>query len=315
MIKHSKEDEVVRAIVLGGCGFIGTHIVDSLLAEGHTVAVFGRSMEHYRSKLPNVDYITGDFLDKMALTSALSGVDVIFHLINTTVPGTANGDPISDVSDNLIGTLNLIDVMNSLRIRRIVYLSSGGTVYGHTPPHPISENYPLNPINSYGIVKATVERYLEMYRSSHGLQPLSIRAANPFGPRQSQSGIQGVVATFMRRIYYGQPIDVWGDGRVVRDYFFVNDLASLCVNAASGNLCGAINAGSGQGKSLLDLIDALSEVTGQRSKINFKPGRKIDVPYSVLDIRRAEVELNWQPRTDFHCGLKKTWEWVQENAK
>lgn len=301
----------MRAAVLGGCGFIGSHVVDALKAAGHIVTVFDRTQERYRAPVSGVEYIYGDFADKMTLAEVLSGKDVVFHLVSTTFPGTANLDPKADVSGNLIGTLNLIEVMNTLGIQRLVYLSSGGTVYGPAPGHPIPEDYPLNPINSYGIVKVTIERYLEMYRTTHGLQPIAIRAANPFGPRQGHAGVQGVIATFMRRVHQGQPIEIWGDGHVVRDYLHVSDLAALCVVAAESDLCGAVNAGSGQGRSLLELVDALSKVSQLPINTSFKPGRKVDVAYSVLDIKKAWEMLGWQPTTDFQAGLQSTWDWLQ----
>lgn len=304
----------MRVAVLGGNGFIGSHVVDALRTTGHEVTVFDRAMERYRDPLPGVVYMLGDFSDKMALAEALNGKDVVYHLVSTTFPGTANLDPKADVTGNLIGTLSLIETMTSLGIRRLVYLSSGGTVYGSAPGHPIPEDFPLNPINSYGIVKVSIERYLHMFRLCHGLQPIAIRAANPFGPRQGHTGVQGVISTFMRNLRDGQPIEVWGDGRVVRDYLHVADLASLCVTAANSNFCGAINAGSGQGRSLLDLIDAISDVSGQPISPDFKPGRKVDVPYSVLDITRAGEVLGWKPMTDFRDGLRETWEWVRQDG-
>lgn len=303
----------MRAVVLGGNGFIGSHVVDALRADGHDVTVFDRAMERYRDPLPGVDYMLGDFSDKMTMAEALNGKDVVFHLVSTTFPGTANLDPKADVTGNLIGTLSLIETMTSLGIQRLVYLSSGGTVYGPAPGHPIPEDYPLSPINSYGIVKVAIERYLEMYRATHGLQPVAIRAANPYGPRQGHTGVQGVVATFMRNVRDGKPIEIWGNGKVVRDYLHVADLAALCVTAGLSDFCGALNAGSGQGHSLLDLIEALSEVSGQTIAPNFKPGRRIDVPYSVLDITRAREVLGWIPATEFRAGLRETWEWVRQS--
>lgn len=304
----------MRVAVLGGNGFIGSHVVDALRNTDHEVTVFDRTMERYRDPLPGVDYMLGDFSDKMALAEALNGKDVVYHLISTTFPGTANLDPKADVASNLIGTLSLIETMNYLGIKRLVYLSSGGTVYGTAPSHPIPEDFPLNPINSYGIVKVSIERYLEMFRICHGLQPVAIRAANPFGPRQGHVGVQGVVATFMHNLRDGKPIEIWGDGRVIRDYLHVADLAALCVTAANSDFCGAVNAGSGQGRSLLDLIEAISDVSGHRIAPNFKSGRKIDVPYSVLDITRAGKILGWKPASEFRDVLSETWEWVRQSG-
>lgn len=304
---------VMHAVVLGGCGFIGSHVVDALVAAGHRVTVLDRAMERYRGPVPGVEYVSGDFSDKMLLVELLSGKDAVFHLVSTTFPGTANLDPKADVTCNLVSTLSLLETMTALGVSRLVYLSSGGTVYGPGPGHPIPEDYPLSPINSYGIVKVAIERYLEMYRATHGLQPVAIRAANPYGPRQGHNGVQGVIATFMRNVRDGQPIEIWGDGKVVRDYLHVADLAALCVTAGKSDFCGALNAGSGQGHSLMELIEALSDVTGQQIAPNFKPGRKIDVPYSVLDITRAREVLGWTPATEFRAGLRETWEWVRQS--
>lgn len=301
---------VMKAAVLGGCGFIGSHVVDALRASGHSVTVFDRSNERYRSQLSGVDYVLGDFTDKMALAEALTGKDTVFHLISTTFPGTANLDPKADVTGNLLGTLNLLETMSSMGIRRIVYLSSGGTVYGPAPGHPIPETHPLNPINSYGIVKVAIEHYLDMYMRTKGLQPIAIRAANPYGPRQGHTGVQGVIATFMRRVHDGQPIEIWGDGTVIRDYLHVSDLAELCITAAESSVCGAVNAGSGYGHSLLEVIDVLAEVSGHTIVKNFRPGRNIDVPYSVLDIERAQTVLGWQPKTPLVEGIHETWKWM-----
>lgn len=304
----------MRAVVLGGNGFIGSHLVDALQKDGYDVTVFDRGMERYRDPLPGVDYMLGDFSDKMTVANALNGKDVVFHLVSTTFPGTANHDPKADVTGNLIGTLSLIETMTSLGIQRLVYLSSGGTVYGPTPGHPTPEDYPLSPINSYGIVKVAIERYLEMYRATQGLQPVAIRGANPYGPRQGHKGVQGVITTFMRNVRDGQPIEIWGDGKVVRDYLHVADLAALCVTAGKSDFCGALNAGSGQGHSLIELIEVMSDVTGQQIAPNFKPGRQIDVPYSVLDISRAREVLGWAPATEIREGLRETWEWVRKSG-
>ncbi len=157
----------MKVLVIGGSGFIGSHVVDALLKAGHDVRVFGRHPEHFRPALPNVDYRLGDFRDRMALAEALSGIEAVFHLVSTTFPGTANLDPKTDVRDNLISTLELIETMLSLHITRLLFVSSGGTVYGVPEQVPIPETHSLRPINSYGIVKVAIEQYLDMY-PAHG---------------------------------------------------------------------------------------------------------------------------------------------------
>jgi UDP-glucose 4-epimerase len=301
----------MKVLVVGGCGFIGSHAVDQLLIHGHSVRVFDRQPERFRAPLPRVDYCYADFADRMALVEALSGMDAVYHLLSTTVPGTADLDPKTDVQDNLIGTINLLDSMQRLGLSRILFLSSGGTVYGVPDTIPIPETHALRPINSYGIVKATIEHYLEMYRRTRGLSPIIVRASNPFGPRQAHSGVQGVISTFLRRIQAGQPLEIWGDGTVVRDYLEVGDLAELCVIAGTSDKEGAYNAGSEQGLSISEIVDAIRKVTDSGFRVVYKPGRAIDVQCSVLDCSRAKKDFGWECKTDFVSGLRRTWDWLR----
>lgn len=300
----------MKALVLGGCGFIGSHVVDVLVARGYSVTVFDRSPERFRPPIRDVTYLFGDFTDRMALFEGMTGIDVIYHLVSTTFPGTANFDPQADVTGNLIGTLGVISAMLSLGIKRIVFLSSGGTVYGRPEMEPIPETHPLRPINSHGIVKVAIEHYLELYRAVHGLSPVAIRAANPIGPRQSHTGVQGVVSTFLRRVRDRRPIEIWGDGSVVRDYLYVADLAELCVLAGESQVTGALNAGSSVGRSLTDIVNAIAETTGTALQPVYLPGRVVDVSRSILDVTRARNTLGWSATTDFPDALAKTWQWL-----
>ena len=301
----------MKVLVIGGSGFIGSHVVDGLLAHGHSVRVYDRQPERFRTPLTGVDYRFGEFADRMALIEALSGIEAVYHLLSTTVPGTADLDPATDVRDNLVGTINLLDSMQRLGLSRILFLSSGGTVYGIPDTIPIPETHALRPINSYGIVKATIEYYLEMYRRTRGLSPIVIRASNPFGPRQAHSGVQGVISTFLRRILAGQALEIWGDGAVVRDYLEVGDLAELCVRAGTSDKEGAYNAGSGHGMSVNEVVEAVRNVTGADFNIIYKPGRPVDVPRSVLDCSRAKNDFGWECETGFSSGLSNTWKWVK----
>jgi UDP-glucose 4-epimerase len=301
----------MKVLVIGGSGFIGSHVVDRLLAHGHSVRVFDRRPERFRAPLTGVDYRFGEFADEMTLVEALSGIDVVYHLVSTTVPGTADLDPKIDVRDNLIGTINLLESMQRLGLSRILFLSSGGTVYGIPEVVPIPETHALRPINSYGIVKAAIEHYLEMYRRTRGFSPVIVRASNPFGPRQAHSGVQGVVSTFLRRILVGEPIEIWGDGTVVRDYLEVSDLAELCVRAGTSDREGAYNAGSGHGLSVNEVVEAVRKVMVSDFKVVHKPGRPIDVPRSVLDCSRAKNDFGWECKIGFDSALRSTWDWLK----
>lgn len=299
----------MQVLVVGGNGFIGSHVVDALLEAGHEVRVLGRHPERFRAPLVSVDYRQGDFRDRMALAEALVGIDAVFHLVSTTFPGTANLDPKTDVNGNLIGTLELIETMLGMGIHRLLFMSSGGTVYGIPELVPIPEEHPLRPINSYGIVKVAIEQFIDMFRRTRGLSPIIIRASNPYGPRQGHSGVQGVISTFLDNIGSGRQIEIWGDGSVIRDYIDVRDLADLCVQAGTGQQEGVYNAGSGVGVSLNELIDMMKDVIGVEIEPRYRPGRLIDVPVSVLDCAKAGADFNWQAKRDLKEGIKDVWDW------
>lgn len=305
----------MKILVLGGCGFIGSHVVDHLLAAGHRVRVFDRQRERFRAPLRDVDYRVGNFGDRMAVIDALSGVSAVVHLVSTTFPGTADLDPKTDVQDNLVGTIVLLDCMVSLGISRILFLSSGGTVYGIPDTVPIPETHALRPINSYGIVKAAIESYLEMYRRTRELSPIIIRASNPYGPRQGHRGVQGVVTTFLSRLLAQDDIEIWGDGSVVRDYLHVADLARLCAQAVDSENVGTYNAGSGLGSTINDIVDVLRQTTGKTIDPIYKPGRPLDVPRSILDISRARADFSWVPSTELAAGIAETWAWMCANER
>ncbi|MDQ6966545.1 MAG: NAD-dependent epimerase/dehydratase family protein, partial [Mariprofundaceae bacterium] len=207
----------MKALVLGGCGFIGSHLVDALLKAGYQVRVLDRSREKFREPLSGVEYRFAELSDDAALDAAIQNMDIIFHTVSTSLPETSNRDPQADIRGNLISMLHVLDHMRKHHVQRIVYLSSGGTVYGNTDVVPTPETQPLNPVCSYGIVKLAIEKYLFMYQQLYGLQPVVIRPANPYGPRQNPEGIQGAISTFTARIMRHQPVQIWGDGSIIRD--------------------------------------------------------------------------------------------------
>lgn len=301
----------MRVLVIGGCGFIGSHIVDQLLNAGYSVRVFDRYPEKFRAPLQGVEYVFGDIRDPMAIIEAMTNVGMVMHLVSTTFPGTADLDPQADVRDNILPTLNLLETMVKFGVTRLLYLSSGGTVYGIPDQVPTPETHPLRPINSYGIVKTAIEHYLELYRRTRGISPIIIRPSNPYGPRQGHTGVQGVVATFLSRILHKEPIEIWGDGSVVRDYLYVEDLARLCVMAAASDKTVTCNGGSGRGTALSEIVARLQEVTGVALDPVYRPGRAVDVPHSILDISLSRKEFDWKPEVDLAQGLTRTWDWLR----
>jgi len=297
----------MRAMVLGGTGFIGSHLVDRLLAEGHQVRVLSRSPERFRAPVPGVDYRQASLADIPALVEACAGIDVVYHLISTTVPATSNRDPIFDIDSNLVGLVRLLQVIRESGVRRLVYLSSGGTVYGPPEILPIPECHPLRPICSYGIVKVAAENYLQMFHALYGLDYVVVRAANPYGERQGHFGVQGIIGTFLNQIRRGEELEVWGDGTLVRDFIHVGDLARLGVLAGTSERVGIYNGGSGRGYSIREVLGVIEQAVGRKLVVDWRPGRSFDVPKVVLDSSKAVADFSWRPEIELAEGIGRTW--------
>lgn len=300
-----------HCLVFGGNGFIGSHLVEALCRAGHGVRVVDIGAPRSDCSWSGVDYRVGSMADPAFVRECLEGIDIVYHLVSTTVPSTSNRDPIADVNGNLVSTLVLLEAMVESGVGRIVFFSSGGTVYGNPATVPVAEDHPLTPISSYGVVKVAIERYLLMYQANGKLSPLILRPGNPYGPRQSTSGVQGVIASFLARVRAGDVLEVWGDGHVVRDYIYISDLVTLAVGGGVGDYCGIINAGSGKGASIRDVIASIAHVTGREPRVDYRIGRGYDVRELVLDISRARQALDWQPQVPLEEGIAATWDWLR----
>lgn len=302
----------MNVLVLGGNGFIGSHIVDQLLQAGHSVRVYDRSPEKFRDPLPDVDYRLGDFGDTFFVAEALEGIDVVYHLISTTTPATSNLDPVTDINSNLIGTISLLNNMCEAEVKKIIFLSSGGTVYGNPERIPIDENEQLKPICSYGVVKVAIEKYLHMYEQLYGLKHVIIRAANPYGPRQGHGGVQGLIGTLLKKAIHDKELSIWGDGSIIRDYIYITDLAKLCICAIEESSAGIFNAGSGEGKSVNDILALINTILGKDARVRYISGRAFDVRQIALDIGRASQQFDWQPKIDLKSGISLYYEWMRK---
>lgn len=303
----------MKILVLGGGGFIGYHLVEDLVAAGHDVTVMGRSRLSARPMPADVQYVSGELADSKLMRKLLQDVDAVAHLVSGTVPSTGDKDPGRDVELNLLGTLSLLEDMAACNVTRILYLSSGGTVYGKPQEVPIPEGHILDPICSYGVVKVAIESYLKLYEIKAGLRPVVIRASNPYGPYQGNLGVQGIIGTYLALALKHHPIEIWGDGSTIRDYIHVKDLSSLCVAALVSDKVGVYNGGSGTGTSVLHIAEVVQEITGNPIPIVYKPHRSLDVPVSVLDIERAKMDFNWQPKIGLREGIAGVWSWLKEN--
>jgi UDP-glucose 4-epimerase len=300
-------------LVLGGAGFLGSHLVEALLQQQCNVRLFDRIRGW--TGVPgdaNLEYCEGDFGNRGDVAAALRGCQTVFHLLGTTLPKGSNDDPVHDLESNLLTTVQLLELARHADVKKIVFASSGGTVYGVPTVVPIPEDHVTQPLCSYGIHKLAIEQYLRLYQSLYGIDYCVLRLANPFGERQRPDASQGAVAVFLDRALRGEEIVVWGDGSTVRDYVYVGDVATaFCRAARYSGEHKVFNIGSGHGLSVNELISSIETFLGRKISRRYLPGRPFDVPVNVLDVSRAAVHLGWYPQNSFCDGLRRTVAWLQ----
>lgn len=300
----------MKCLVLGGGGFLGSHVSDALLEAGYSVRIFEKervSKESVRHLLADVEWVEGDFANESHLREVVKGVDVIIHSVCTTLPKTSNENTVYDISTNLVPTLHLLDAAKKEGVGKVIFFSSGGTIYGIPQRIPIPEDHPNDPVVSYGIQKLAIEKYLNLYHHLYGLDYGVMRISNPYGERQRPIATQGAVAVFLHKALNKEEIEIWGDGSVKRDYLHVSDVARAVLKLLSHKGEHRLfNIGSGKGLSLLELIESIEKVTGASVKVRFTPARPFDVPVNVLDITRAARELSWSPEVELQEGLRRT---------
>ena len=308
----------MKCVVMGGGGFIGSHLSEVLLARGHEVTVFDRPEARFMNDLERAgaSLSTGDFLRPDDINKAISNCDVIYHLVSATVPQTSNENPAYDIEVNVLGTLRLLDAARNAQVKKIVFSSSGGTVYGIPKELPIKESHSTEPTSSYGISKLTTEKYLHLYSILYGLNYCILRISNAYGERQPVTGSQGVIGAFMDKALRDAEITVWGDGSVIRDYVYIGDIVNAFVKA--GTYEGdqkVFNIGADQGHSLNDIIGIIEQVVGHPLKTKYLPGRAFDVPVNILDISRAKLYLDWRPTVGILEGISRAYEWMVLDQK
>ncbi|HEX8303055.1 NAD-dependent epimerase/dehydratase family protein [Sphingomonas sp.] len=294
----------MRILLIGGSGFIGSRFASAAAAAGHEVTIVSRSP---RPQATPYGWIAGGIDALLADPNLIARADMLCQFASTTFPATSSLDPVADVTENLIPNIQLLEAMRGMGASRILYLSSGGAVYGRPERNPIPEMHTQRPISSYGIVKGAVERYLGMHAELHGLQTTIIRPANPYGPGQSAARQQGVIAALLAAARDDREAVIYGDGSIIRDFIYLDDLCGLLLTALESGATGVFNAGSGQGASLNEVIDTVESVTGRKIRRKTLPVREFDPPAIVLDIGRARDQLGWSPSVPLKEGIARTW--------
>lgn len=308
----------MNILVTGGAGFIGSNLVDLLRSEGHQVLVLDDLSSGRRENLsPDVPFYEMPAGDPRVLeVLERHAVEVVCHHAAQIDVRKSVTDPVHDASINIIQGLGLLENCRRAGVRKIVYASTGGAIYGEPGPErlPATEEAPIKPISAYGVSKHTFEHYLELYRFLHGLDFTALRYANVYGPRQDPLGEAGVVAIFLSRLLAGQAPTIFGDGRQTRDYVFVEDVCRanlLALETGGGEI---LNIGTGLETSVLDLLSVLTEVLGVTCEPELTVARPGEVFRIALDASRAHRVLGWQPRTSLHEGLARTAAFFRESV-
>jgi UDP-glucose 4-epimerase len=300
--------------VIGGSGFIGRNVVEQLLAGGREVRVVGRRQQPFAGLDSRVTYLSGDYGDKAFVESALADVDEIIDLAYSTVPKSSFEDPIHDIMTNLPQAVNLLQVLAAKgNVRKLVIVSSGGTIYGPAQCVPIPEDHQTNPISPYGITKLAVEKYALMYHRLFNVPTTVVRPSNAYGEGQLPNRGQGFIATAIAAILKGEAVTVFGGDEIVRDYVHVKDVAEgiiAVLERGRPGLC--YNVGSGIGLStneVLSFITVLARQLGKTVVVEPKPMRAFDVPTNILDCSLIQSETGWRTRIGFADGLERVWRW------
>ena len=300
-----------RHLVLGGSGFIGRHVALRLAQRGQNVTIADRQPPPPFA--PNavesgISFVPTD-LRSANWDALLNNCDVVHHYVWTTTPQTAGAAPLADLSDNVGATVSLLEALRRHGGKRLVFASSGGTVYGRLKTVPVCEDHVLEPISAYGASKVAAETYIGYYCRQFGLDARIARLSNPFGAGQNPNGSLGAAVAFLFRAMNGEAISIWGDGKVVRDYIHIADAAEALAQLAMAKIdseppC-VFNIGSGAGRSLNEIVEIVRGLVKREVRVDYLEGRPFDVPVSVLNIERAKVALDWQPRLDLEAGLAR----------
>ena len=306
----ASELENKKVLLIGGGGFIGTNLTEHLINNGADVCSVSRSfLSAY--KAPTLKQLTIDFTDEYLMRSHCEWADCVIYLAGNGGPVGSHNHIINGVSEGVVDTLGFIEQCAKSSVGQFIFISSGGTVYGDADTVPTPETAQLKPKSPYAINKVVIEHYLKLFDEIYAMSCVTLRVSNPYGPYQTGKKNQGVIGRFMDLSRKGEPIPVWGDGSVIRDFLYVDDLceAIIKVTSYSGD-CKIINVGSGYGLSLNEVIDVMRS-QGLRVEIERKPSVSA-VKSSVLDITLAKQELNWQPSKKLHDGIKYLAAWLDE---
>jgi UDP-glucose 4-epimerase len=299
-----------KYLILGGTGFVGSNLSRALVSRGlhpRMLVRQGRPLDKPLPLVDKVDLMYGDYLDETAMRQAVEGVDIIFHLISTPHPNFMAEGATHDIQTNLQPMVRMLKICSASGVRKVVYLSSGGTVYGEADAIPIVEDHPTNPISSYGQTQLAIECYLKYISRTTPLEVNILRASNAYGPFQNPMGAQGIVAVAMGCALYNRKLTIYGKGEAVRDYIFISDVTDLMMMAADTPGSSIVNVSTGIGTSVMDLLREIEAVMGRSLEKEYAPARPGDVRVNVLANELAHRVYGWSPQVKLRDGLDRTW--------
>ncbi|SMQ70724.1 UDP-glucose 4-epimerase [Plantibacter sp. VKM Ac-1784] len=301
---------MAKTLVIGANGFIGSHLVEALQRAGHEVSAFDRfSGAAPTFRTDGIRLIRGEFLSRADLDEAVSGQDYVLHLLSTTSPATAESDPTLDIRTNIAQSVELLESASSAGVKRFYFASTGGAIYGPQGRDRYAEGDRAMPISPYGIGKLAIEHYLHYFRTRHGLASTALRISNPYGTRQHPGRRQGLIPIALRNIAEGRPVVRFGDGSMVRDYIFVEDLVRMIVAFVGRETeFDLYNLGSGFGLSVTDILDELRLVTGVDFDIEERATPPTFIDKVILDTNRWAQEFGPIELTTLGDGIRRTYE-------
>ena len=308
----------MKILLLGAAGFIGTNLTIELAKKTEDeITLVDRSKAFFKPvvsmDLKNVHILEADLTVDMDFDSILKDQEVVYHLVSTTVPTTYNQHISQELVSNVIFSANLFEACIRCDVKKVVFVSSGGTVYGKEVDCPLKEKTATNPISSYGVQKITIEKLLYLYRYMYGLDYRIIRLANPYGPYQRPNGVLGAVTTFTYKALKGDEITVYGDGSVVRDFIYIDDAIRAIMKIVNGeNKHRTFNLGCGYGTSIKQVLETIENALGIKLNVSYLEGRKVDVPVNYLDISRYEKYYGALNPISLEDGIRKTADFMKK---
>lgn len=305
-----------KIIILGSNAFLAGSLIKQLPGRGYKVVGFSRSAPDpgLAAAGKNIEIIARPYTDLAALRPHLRECDTLVHFASASTPGSSALDPLSEITANVLPTINLLQELQNYRNKHFIYISSAGTVYGNQPP-PLHEQLPLQPTSYYGAGKAAIETFLRPFQLTSRNKVTIVRPTNIYGPSQKLKRNFGLIRTILEKVKNGDVLDVWGDGTAARDYLHIDDFtaALLCLLENRDKLAdfAAFNVGCGETSSINKIIGIVRLVTGAELRVKYIPGKVSDVAISNPDITKIMTLLDWRPKIGIKAGIRQTWDWLQ----